>query len=257
MKKVILTAMTGLMMAGQAFSACPYTLDATQAQISSIWSNGIKFPTISGQTVSFNATASTASYEYEALNSTFAQSMISAAPSGDAVTGNKVLPSSTTGTYAVEFKFDGLNSLVTGSQMMSMMSSITGTKNNERVFYGWTVVDKNQNTITAMLIDTKGVKYYSKVVTINGTTNTEKVGWYINQNTKQVGVVINGVNQGYLAAITETPAEVGVVMMAGYQGLTSTSPYVGQTLSGTLITDGSQMTQTYLTGTKDICGNTL
>lgn len=84
-----------------------------------------------------------------------------------------------------------------------------------------------------------------------------RFGIYINQQSKQIGFIVNGVNYGYMNVIANNPiTKIG--FLAEVQGAPSTnSKFIGKSVSLKLITDRTQMTQAYPTGTKDICGNTI
>ncbi|OUT27677.1 hypothetical protein H125_05091 [Acinetobacter nosocomialis P020] len=84
-----------------------------------------------------------------------------------------------------------------------------------------------------------------------------RVGIYVNQNTKQVGYIINGVNYGYLNLTMENKLKYISFMGAINQDHFANSALTGKTVGLQLITDKSKMQFTYPTGTKDICGVAL
>lgn len=89
------------------------------------------------------------------------------------------------------------------------------------------------------------------------TDGKVKVGIYINQSTKQVGYLINGINYGYLNINLQNS-----ISSLGYsaginQNNNTGSLLIGKSVGLQLITDHSNMQLTYPTGAKDICGNTI
>ncbi|WP_151766098.1 DUF4882 family protein [Acinetobacter colistiniresistens] len=83
------------------------------------------------------------------------------------------------------------------------------------------------------------------------------MGFYINQQTQQVGVIFNGSNLGYVGTYSTKPTGGYFVASLGVQNIPSTSNIVGKELSIELITDRTKLQNTYPSGTKDICGNTI
>ncbi|MFW2078823.1 DUF4882 family protein [Acinetobacter sp. ULE_I010] len=93
---------------------------------------------------------------------------------------------------------------------------------------------------------------------INIPTNGQiKVGVYIDQSSKQVGYIINGVNYGLTSVVVENSLQnigfIGNINPTQFQN----SVFTNKNVSVQLLTDYSKMTQVYPTGTKDICGNTI
>ncbi len=84
-----------------------------------------------------------------------------------------------------------------------------------------------------------------------------RVGIYVNQNTKQVGYIINGVNYGYLNLTMEKKLKYISFMGAINQDHFANSALTGKTVGLQLVTDKSKMQFTYPTGAKDICGVAL
>lgn len=93
---------------------------------------------------------------------------------------------------------------------------------------------------------------------INIPTNGQvKVGVYIDQTSKQVGYIINGVNYGLTNVVLENSLQnigfIGNINPTEFQN----SVFANKNVSVQLLTDYSKITQVYPTGTKDICGNTI
>ncbi|MBJ9425738.1 DUF4882 family protein [Acinetobacter seifertii] len=84
-----------------------------------------------------------------------------------------------------------------------------------------------------------------------------RVGIYVNQNTKQVGYIINGMNYGYLNLTMENKLKYMSFMGAINQDHFANSALTGKMVGLQLVTDKSKMQFTYPTGAKDICGVAL
>lgn len=84
-----------------------------------------------------------------------------------------------------------------------------------------------------------------------------RFGVYINQQSKQLGFIVNGVNYGYMN-VTANNSITKIGFFAESQAApNANSKFIGKPITFKLITDSTKMTQTYPTGTKDICGNTI
>ena len=97
-------------------------------------------------------------------------------------------------------------------------------------------------------------KFHKITIPIDGKI---KVGIYVNQTTKQVGYIVNGVNYGYLNIILGN-----AISSIGYsasinQNSHANSLLIGKNVTLQLITDHSKMQLTYPSGAKDICGTVL
>ena len=85
----------------------------------------------------------------------------------------------------------------------------------------------------------------------------QKIGLYLNQNTNQIGLIINGINQGYVANINDKLNQIGFFMSGGFPPFAANSSNLGKVLSQEYIFDRSQLSSGFPAGTKDICGNSL
>ncbi len=97
---------------------------------------------------------------------------------------------------------------------------------------------------------------YSHFYSYDNQAN-QKTGLYFNQDTKQIGLIINGINQGYVVNMTEKLKEVGFALTGSLSAFAANSPNLGKVLSQEFIFDHSQLSSGYPAGTKDICGNPL
>lgn len=85
----------------------------------------------------------------------------------------------------------------------------------------------------------------------------DRVGFYINTPSKKIGLMINGVNKGYLWKIDSNDQNLNFSVANTYSDFKADSTQLNQHATIQLITDHSLMTQTYPVNTHDICGHTL
>lgn len=97
--------------------------------------------------------------------------------------------------------------------------------------------------------------YYKGQNMTNNANGYQRLGIYINQNTKQVGFILNGVDQGYQSTL---PASLENIRFSASSGISIYSNQLfGQELSSELITDRNALQFSYPQGTTDMCGNAI
>ncbi|WP_375038417.1 DUF4882 family protein [Acinetobacter sp. RW6] len=97
--------------------------------------------------------------------------------------------------------------------------------------------------------------YYKGQNMTNNANGYQRLGIYINQNTKQVGFILNGVDQGYQSTL---PAPLENIRFSASSGISIYSNQLfGQELSNELITDRNALQFSYPQGTTDMCGNAI
>lgn len=97
--------------------------------------------------------------------------------------------------------------------------------------------------------------YYKGQNMTNNSNEYQRLGVYINQNTKQIGFIVNGVDQGYQSNLP-APLENIRFSVSSSIGIYSNQLF-GQELSNELITDRNALQFSYPQGTTDMCGNAL
>ncbi|MCZ3070292.1 DUF4882 domain-containing protein [Acinetobacter baumannii] len=97
--------------------------------------------------------------------------------------------------------------------------------------------------------------YYKGQNMTNNSNGYQRLGMYINQNTKQVGFIVNGVDQGYQSTLP-APLENIRFSVSSSIGIYSNQLF-GQELSNELITDRNALKFNYPQGTTDMCGNAI
>ncbi|KAF1018796.1 MAG: hypothetical protein GAK29_04109 [Acinetobacter bereziniae] len=251
MKKLIIAILTGLMSAS-GWSACTYNFDVTQAEFNTVNNNPDLelFPNRTNQRLSFNLIAGNPPapktwYMYTGSSSAFAL---------DNSKGDKNVISN--GIFAFEYKLKvPINNLTDGMLGIFPAGSLSKLQNGEQFDTAFYYVNSPLSNSFSLSIgygpDAK-VKTFSPINTADGY---QRIGIYVNQNSKQAGLMINGVNYGYLYNLTDKIQNIGYVFSAAFQKIKSSD--ANQEVSFELVTDATKMTQTYPTGTKDICGNTI
>lgn len=262
MKSVWLGAFAGLVLTGQAMASCNYNFDATQAQLT-MAELGDKFPSLTNQQGSFNIQGNnpTGTTTYAAASSAF----ISSGGLSD-----KSLPSS--GIVAFELNTKLINTDMVNQEKVTVTHSVIATDSAGRNFviqagYGnntavanyekylivW-VFDFRKNPNSNNLDD---IIVYRTVEPIDTSKAVQNLGFYLNQSTNQLGVIINGTNKGYVASLTEKASGLAILMKGEQSFIATNSNEIGKTVSAALVTDGASLSQAYPSGSKDICGTTL
>ncbi|MCU4423298.1 DUF4882 domain-containing protein [Acinetobacter sp. WU_MDCI_Abxb74] len=97
--------------------------------------------------------------------------------------------------------------------------------------------------------------YYKGQNMTNSSNGYQRLGIYINQNTKQVGFIVNGVDEGYKSTL---PAPLENISFSVSSAISIDAEQLfGQELSNELITDRNSLQFNYPQGTTDMCGNAI
>ncbi|MDA3441743.1 DUF4882 family protein [Acinetobacter bereziniae] len=251
MKKLTIAILTGLMSAS-GWSACTYDFDVTAAEFNKVNNNPYLelFPNRTNQKLSINLVVGNPPppktwYIYTGASSAFTL---------DNSKGDKVVTSN--GIFAFEYKLKvPINNLSGGALGFFPAGSLSKLQNGEQfdtTFFYHNSLSNNLFSLSMGYGPNAKIKTFSP---INTTDGYQRIGIYINQNSKQAGLIINGVNYGYLYNLTDKIQNIGFVFSAAFQNIQSSD--ANQEVSFEVVTDASKITQTYPTGTKDICGNAL
>ncbi|WP_287911859.1 DUF4882 family protein [Acinetobacter sp.] len=255
MKKLTIALLTGLMSAS-GWSACSYNFDATQAQISAVLPtlNPIKMVNLSNSKTQILLSSSQNTQYYLALSSDIANKKIALMNSNSYLLPKGDLNIPTTGTLAYELEIKTPLNLLYGEQITIGPLLAVGTSDSS-----------NSSGIIASQYDSNnlGVVGYNNFQTSssqNYATNVSgknRIGVYFNQSTKNWGVIINGVNKGYVGHLDYAVDNYGFQFSVGTSGFTQSSPSIGKAVTVELITDKNLFEFVYPSGAKDICGNTI
>lgn len=267
MKKLTI-AMLVVLMSASGWSACTYNFDATDAQISNY---GLApFANKFGQTVSVNVTSDRKMYiasSIGGLNGYLVNGGV----------GDKALPS--TGILAFEiavpkfllskpntgeveadimlFSKDSVNKGVLSGMIYlhSGYNNVAGYSENARVSGslagGSYAMNNGEMTINNPSVS---LPFIGTTLPLN---SNYRIGIYLNQNSKQLGLIINGINKGYVFNYEKSLLNLGIILGLTTARLTPSDNVLNQEVKLSLITDKNQFQFIYPTGTKDICGNTI
>lgn len=253
---------------------CQYNFDATQEDYD-LWNNEYPdfpkkiFPSINGQKFGFKVEPRLESeYGYLDYVATSKASVNSTNEIGDLT-----IPHTGIVAFEMELKIPtstlGSSSLGNSTYYSSSIgfSGVTNNGYTVRSNYGFDMGGYDPdfgenparlNYYTAYrLSDNSGPNnpYYKGQNMTNNSNEYQRLGMYINQNTKQIGFIINGVDQGYQSTLP-APLENIHFSVSSSIGIYSNQLF-GQELSSELITDRNALQFNYPQGTTDMCGNAI
>lgn len=257
MKKIAIGLLTGLVsMSG--WSACTYNFDATQAQITAHETGLLKFPNMIGQQVTFNIspTTSTGNLNEQKLYYT---------TNSDVLVNNNfnIMTPPSAGIFAFEYKFKVPIEQMANNEQIVFFPILSGSRTSSGLIQGNISAYFNSSNsaanriLNAFIIGDQNAQTLVEMPVTNTSDGYQRIGVYINQTTKQVGYILNGINKGYLNSYSQSLQGYYFEIAAGIIGFTSSSPNLGKEISIELITDHSKFTQTYPSGTKDMCGTAI
>lgn len=255
-------------------SVCKYNFDATQEDFD-LWNNQHPeyfpmniFPLISGQKFSFKVKPIPES-EYGNLDY-IARSKASLNSTNDI--GDLTIPHTGIIAFEMELKVPTIalgNSSFGNSSYISNIGFMGVTNNGYTVRsnYGFDMgtydPDFGENpprlsySVAYRLSDNSGPDnpYFKSQNMTNNTKEYQRLGIYINQNTRQVGFIFNGVNQGYKSILPAPLENISFSVLSGISIYSEQS--FTQELSNELITDRNALQFSYPQGTTDMCGNAI
>ncbi|WP_288386420.1 DUF4882 family protein [uncultured Acinetobacter sp.] len=211
------------------------------------------YPVVSGKKYKFTTLSSNEAKEYGALRTL------------DGGLNNnfiyKGLPES--GIYSFELKSEVIPYDLPDNESVLLIYSILLKSNysDYRIIVYYPNNSFHENNKRKLIVNmVKTVNHVDSVV-FNGSYQydrlNQKLGFYFNQNTNQIGLIINGINQGYVANINDKLNQIGFFMSGGFPPFAANSSNLGKVLSQEYIFDRSQLSSGFPAGTKDICGNSL
>lgn len=257
MKNIILATIMGFSGISSVFAECTYSFDATLAQLQSLGNTSVqKFPTIIGNKFSYKT--SQQSPIYMAYSQDYLSRFLAANdPSAMLYTrGDKAIP--TTGVIAFEYRIKvptlGNTGYVNIFPALSAGIMQNGKAVNFIVAYQHGPTTNNfyiQTTSNDSALVSNGFNLAPEVT----SDGYQKIGIYINQNSNQVGLVFNGINKGYFATFPSKLDNLYFSLTSNFSDLAAID--VNKDVSIEFLLDKSKITQSYPTGTKDICGVAL
>ncbi|MGG2098325.1 DUF4882 domain-containing protein [Acinetobacter haemolyticus] len=248
---------------------CQYNFDATQQDYDN-WNNQNSgympitiFPIIDGQKFSFSVLPFTEEeFSYISYISTTKAQL-----SGTNNDGDFTLPKS--GIIALEMQLKVPKKLSENSSYISDISlrAITGngyTVDSNFGFQSGTYdPDFGENpsnlnySLSSRLSDGTGPTstYFQYINMTNNPISYQRLGIYINQESKQVGFILNGIDKGYQSNLPAILENISFNVRSGVA--IEFDPENEQKFSSELITDRNALQFTYPQGTTDICGNII
>lgn len=169
--------------------------------------------------------------------------------------GDKAIPQ--TGIIAFEFRFKLINQLNIG-QVVTFpvpVSAFGQTQSGETITLGAFYANNNSNSVLSSTVAKNldifnlANPIYKEYITQEGY---QHIGFYINQNDHQIGLIINGINKGYIAMLPSKLKNIGFFIPFEYGYIDS--EFLNKEISAELITDRNKLQFTYPLGTMDICG---
>lgn len=290
MKKIILATIMGFSGVSSAFAECTYSFDATLQDLKTLEA------AVGGSTSNYRYIEKVANINgtnqsgYDLINyysnknvdlylasKKYAQfkTQYHVKTPDNVVLVDK--PIATSDIFVQEFIFDVNNikiNLGTASQMYNYGFLVTGSSQSKIELALNVIFIKGNNysgvingdSITVLGVTNKsdGTGYLVPLsaASVNNSVQVPadgkvRVGIYVNQNSKQVGYMINGTNYGYLNITMEN--KLSNISFTGVinQNFFANSVLTGKTVGLRLVTDKSKMQFTYPTGARDICGVAL
>lgn len=257
MKKIILATIMGFSGVSSVFAECTYSFDATLAQLQSLGNTSVqKFPTITGNKFSYKT--SQQSPIYTAYSQDYLTRALAANDNQASLytRGDKIIP--TTGIIAFEYKIKvptlGNTGFVNIFPILAAGIMQNGKAMNIIVAYQHGPTTNHfyfQTTSNDDALVSNGFKLAPEVT----SDGYQKIGIYINQNSNQVGLVFNGINKGYFATFPSKLDNLYFSLTSNFYDLAAID--ANKDVSIEFLLDKSKITQSYPTGTKDICGVAL
>lgn len=251
MKKILFLCIATLN-SHHLYAACSYDLNG----VDSFSPTALKFPIVNNQKLSYKILNNQKKIEYSAIHSSF--KFNNNIPTS-------TLPLPTSGIVAIELNTDVFTNELSGTNNDAKGFNILAFDNQNKphiiaVIYGNNSALQNyKKPLLIFLVEPKNNSNeneftYSYLQPYNNNS-TQNIGVYFNQNTNQLGLIINKQNLGYVATLNSKINSLTFQANALFSGFEANSPYLNKQFNLELITDKSKFTNAFPTGTKDICGN--
>lgn len=265
MKKFLLFLAISSLAITNAHAICEYKFDASNEQIAMIGkllgnqTQTYRFPQQSNSKVSFTLTDSNKTFM--ALSSVQANVLKNALTNSSVVVGDQILP--LTGITAFELKFKVPNILMGKGKLLFFPIMISGKSQDNKqtsilIFYSNNPDETNSlNAFVPVLQHDQSYitpsNLTSPLPVQNTTDGYQRIGIYMNQSTNQVGFIFNSQNYGYIGTFPSKLDNLYFMIPATYGEILNSDQ--NNDVSIELVTDKSKFTNTFPTGTKDLCGN--
>jgi len=247
---------------------CKYSFDATQEDYDLFNTQNLDrppmkiFPLINGQKFGFKVEPVTEdNYGYLDYNAKSKAKMNSTSYEGDFLLPNKGIVA-----FEMELKVPTLSSSTSSYSADISFNGITDNNYTIRSNYHFDIgahdfefgenPPRLYHSLSSEVGDYELIDHYFKNKKMTDNKNEyQRLGIYINQNTKQVGFISNGVDEGYQFILPGALQKIAF-SVNGNIDILSTNLF-GQELSNELITDRNALQYNYPQGTTDMCGNAI
>lgn len=269
MKTITLAFLTSFLAISHAYSNCEYKLDATSEDLAAYSKDlglnitMMRFPSQNGSKVGFKLTDLNSDKAFAAMSSKMAKQVISDMKSNTVSTGDHTLP--TTGIAAFEFHFKVPNVLKEKGLIHIFPITFGGKLQNNKeagfyIVYLNNPNDKNKINVFIPIfgsspdLGSDEISDLKKALPVENTLDGyQRMGFYLNQSTNQIGLIFNNKNYGYMDTLPSKLDNLFFMIPALYSNISTSDQ--NQDVSIELVTDRNKFKNTYPTGTKDICGN--
>lgn len=249
MKKILLGLMIGTI-STSGWSVCNYSLNATQQDLQAGGAN--RFQSVLGSKVSYRTQLG--DKVYAAMSKTISDRILNAPPNTQIVNGDRNL--TTNGIKVFEYKIK-LPQVLGNGMMLNMFPAGAMGKMENGDGLAIMIMYQKLGATNSFYISTMESGTNNSVGTPivlqpqNTVDGYQHFGIYFNQNSQQVGVIFNGVNQGYTHSYSSKLKNIYFMIGSNYTGVTAQD--ADKELSVELITDKALLKKNYLTGATDIC----
>lgn len=228
---------------------------ATSKEFANIWIAAMALSTTASLTNTYSKLLTKNNLKLSVKNNLTLSNKLTATQSSINIYGDKTIPQ--TGILAFEFRFKLINQFSTGqiATFPVPVSAFGQTQSGEIITLGVFYANNNSNNVLSSTVATNldilnsANPIYKEFITQEGY---QHIGFYINQNSHQIGLIINGANKGYIAMLPSKLKNIGFFIPFEYGYIDS--EFLNKEISAELITDRNKLRFTYPLGTMDICG---
>lgn len=228
---------------------------ATSKEFANIWIAAMAPTTTASLTNTYSKLLTKNNLKLSVKNNLTSSNAQTATQSSVNIYGDKAIPQ--TGILAFEFRFKLINQLTTGqvATFPVPVSAFGQTQSGETITLGAFYANNSSNNVLSSTVATNldilnpANPIYKEFITQEGY---QHIGFYINQNSHQIGLIINGANKGYISTLPSKLKNIGFIIPFEYGYIEP--EFLNKEISAELITERSKLQFSYPSGTTDICG---
>lgn len=228
---------------------------ATSKEFANIWIAAMAPATTASLTNTYSKLLTKNNLKLSVKNNLTSPNIQTPSQSSINIYGDKAIPQ--IGILAFEFRFKLINQLSTGqvATFPVPVSAFGQTQSGETITLGTFYANNNSNNVLSSTVATNldilnpANPIYKEYITQEGY---QHIGFYINQSSHQIGLIINGVNKGYVATLPSKLKNIGFFIPFEYGYIEP--EFLNKEISAELITERSKLQFSYPSGATDICG---